>query len=66
MKKFFTNLLLAILLYGFTSATPTCSISLIKATTITKTYVSANYEIPAQKVAEVEIHPLDILALRFH
>jgi hypothetical protein len=65
MKKLFTNLLLAVLLYGFTPATTTNCISLVEAYTISKTYVSASYEMQAHKEVEFQIHPLDILAFKF-
>ncbi|WP_297818399.1 hypothetical protein [Segetibacter sp.] len=65
MKKLFTNLLLAVLLFGFSSATPNSCICLVKAPNISKTYVSATYEIQTQKEVEFQIHPLDILAFRF-
>ncbi|GEO09227.1 hypothetical protein [Segetibacter aerophilus] len=65
MKKLFTNLLLAVLLYGFSSATPATCIGLVKVPNISKTYVSADYEIKVQKEVEFQVHPLDILAFRF-
>jgi 3'-phosphoadenosine 5'-phosphosulfate (PAPS) 3'-phosphatase len=64
MKKLFTNLLLAILINGFTSATPTTPVSLVEDSNISKAYVSASYE-TIQKDEDFEIDPLDLLAFKF-
>jgi hypothetical protein len=66
MKKLFINLILAISLNYFTSATPTSCISLIKVASLNKAYVSAYCEVEEQKAREFEIHPLDILVLKFN
>jgi hypothetical protein len=66
MKKLITMLLIAILLNGFTPAAPTTCTSLVKISHISKTYVSAAYEIQVPAETAFEIHPLDILAFRFH
>jgi hypothetical protein len=64
MKKLFMNLLFAVLINGFTPATPANCITLVEGTNTNKAYISANYEIK-HKAPGFEIHPLDILAFKF-
>ncbi|HSU51185.1 MAG TPA: hypothetical protein VLJ41_11360 [Segetibacter sp.] len=65
MKKLLTNSILIVVLNSFTSAAPTNCIHLIKVSNISRTYISAAYVSPEQNFSELEIHPLDILSLKF-
>ena len=65
MKKLLTNSILIIVLNSFTSAAPTNCIHLIKVSNISRTYISAAYVSQDDDLANIEIHPLDILSLKF-
>ena len=66
MKKLLINLLLAVLLNGFISATPSNCKSLITVATVSKMEVAAGNNIEVNRETEFEIHPLDILAFKFN
>jgi hypothetical protein len=65
MKKVFMYFLLALLLSGFISATPTKCNSMIKVLNSGKIQQNENYGGSTQPVV-LDIHPLDILALKLY
>lgn len=59
------NMLFAVLLNGFTPATPANCFTLVKGMQLNKGNVSVKHEMK-QRPAELEIHPLDILTFKFY
>jgi hypothetical protein len=62
MKKLFTNLVLIILVKGFISAAPSSSAKPCKTSVLVKSALQTEM---VRNVEISEIHPLDILNLKF-